>query len=213
MTKPRPSALALGAGSRKAKGVLQARFAAVIAALVASFAAVPVYAQEAAKPPVPSIAIVDVEGVMRDSLAVKSARNQLDEIAKGLQQEIASEEEKLRSAEQKLQQQRALLTPEKYAEDRQALQVRAAELQQRARQMRTSLDRGMARTMQRIQIMLFDEVGKLAEELGVNLVLPRSQIVVAVDSFNITEESLNRLNARLKDVEINLERNEGKKSQ
>jgi outer membrane protein len=213
MTRPRPSALASGVGFRKVKGVLPARFAAAIAALLASFATAPVHAQDTAKPPVPSIAIVDVEGVMRESLAVKSARNQLDEIAKGLQQEIASEEEKLRSAEQKLQQQRALLTPEKYAEERQAMQVRAAELQQRARQMRTSIDRGMAQTMQRIQIMLFDEVGKLAEELGVNIVLPRSQIVVAVDSFNITDEALNRLNARLKDVEINLERNEGKKSQ
>ena len=213
MTRPSSSASASGPGSRKAKGVLPARFAAAIAALVAFFAIVPVHAQEAAKPPVPSIAIVDVEGVMRESLAVKSARKQLDEIAKGLQQEIASEEEKLRSAEQKLQQQRALLTPEKYAEERQALQERAAALQQRARQMRTSLDRGMAQTMQRIQIVLFDEVGKLSEELGVNLVLPRSQIVVAVDSFNITAESLKRLNARLKDVEMNFERNEGKKSQ
>ena len=72
--------------------------------------------------------------------------------------------------------------------------------------MRTSLDRGMAQTLQRIQIVLFEEVGKLAEEMEVNLVLPRSQIVVAVDSFNITDEALKRLNARLKDVELNFER-------
>ena len=39
-------------------------------------------AQAVSKPPVPSIAIVDVEGVMRDSLAVKSARSQIDVIAK-----------------------------------------------------------------------------------------------------------------------------------
>lgn len=177
-------------------------------ALVSSLVASASVAQDISKPPVPSIAIIDVEAIMRDSLAVQSARRQLDEIAKSLQQEIAAEEEKLRSEEQGLQQQRALLAPEKYAEDRRALQERAAALQQRARNMRTSLDRGMAQTLQRIQIVLFDEVGKLAEELDVNLVLPRSQIVVAVDSFNITDRALERLNARLKDVELTFERSD-----
>jgi outer membrane protein len=176
---------------------------AVALALGLSIAAIhPASAQSVSKPPVPSIAIVDVEAVMRDSLAVKSARSQIDVIAKDLQQDIAQEEEKLRSEEQSLQQQRALLSPEKYAEDRQALQQRAAALQQRARSLRQTLDRGMAQTMQRIQIVLFEEIGKLAEELGVNLVLPRSQIVVAVDSFNISEEALKRLNARLTEVDM-----------
>ncbi len=177
---------------------------------LAGFLALPVFtsadAQEAARTPEPSIAIVDVERVMRESLAVKSARAQLDDIAKGLQQEIAAEEEKLRAEEQELQRQRALLAPEKYAQDRRALQERAAALQQRARSMRTSLDRGMAQTLQRIQLVLFEEVGKLAEERGVNLVLPQSQVVVAIDSFIITDEALERLNARLTEVDMTFER-------
>jgi outer membrane protein len=182
------------------------RVTAVFAAVLSLVAVAPVSAQSVAKPPVPSIAIVDVEAVMRDSLAVKSARSQIDVIAKDIQQDIAKEEEMLRSEEQSLQQKRALLSPEKYAEERQALQQRAAALQQRARSLRQTLDRGMAQTMQRIQIVLFEEIGKLAEELGVNLVLPRSQIVVAVDSFNISEEALKRLNARLTEVDMALER-------
>ena len=62
--------------------------------------------------------------------------------------------------------------------------------------------------MQRIQIVLFEEIGKLAEEMDVNLVLPRSQIVVAIDSFNISEAALARLNARLTEVDMALERAE-----
>ncbi|MBS27539.1 MAG: hypothetical protein CL566_01240 [Alphaproteobacteria bacterium] len=181
--------------------------AAIILGLgVSSFGAAS--AQEASKPPVPSIAIVDVERILRESLAVKSARGQIDDIAGGLQQQIAQEEEKMRSEEQQLQQQRAILTPAVYAERRQALQERAAALQQRARSLRQTLDRGMAQTMQRIQLVLFEEIGKLSEEMGVNLVLPRSQIVVAFDSFDISEQSLERLNARLSEVEMKLERDE-----
>ena len=69
----------------------------------------------------------------------------------------------------------------------------------------------MAETMQRIQLVLFDEVGKLAEEIGVNLVLPRSQIVVAFDSFDISDEALKRLNDRLSDIEMSLENREPEK--
>lgn len=166
----------------------------------------PAQAQEAEKPPAPAIAIVDVDKILRESLAVASARTQIDEIAGNLQNEIASEEEKLRSEEQQLQQQRAILTPEVYAERRQGLQERAASLQQRARSLRQTLDRGMAQTMQRIQLVLFEEVGKLSEEIGVNLVLPRSQIVVAFDSFDISDAALKRLNERLSEIEISLDR-------
>lgn len=186
---------------------MQIRSIAAVAVFVSAFAfASAVTAQEASQPPEPSIAIVDVESIMRQSLAVQSARQQIDEIAGNLQQTIADEEEKLRAEEQTLQQQRSLLSPEVFTERSRALQERAANLQQRARSLRATLDRGMAQTMQRIQRVAFEEIGKLAEEKGVNLVLPRSQIVVAVDSFNITEEALERLNARLSEVEMSLER-------
>ena len=184
---------------------------AVLLLATGSFLAPSVQAQDADKPPTPSIAIVDVDKIMRDSLAVKSARSQIDEIARDLQEQIATEEEKLRSEEQQLQQQRAILTPDVYAQRRQGLQERAASLQQRARSLRQTLDRGMAETMQRIQLVLFDEVGKLAEEIGVNLVLPRSQIVVAFDSFDISDEALKRLNDRLSDIEMSLENREPEK--
>jgi outer membrane protein len=181
------------------------RLLLAVTAVATVLLSAPAIAQDVEKPPVPSIAIIDVDKVMRESLAVKSARSQIDEIAGNLQEQIAKEEEAMRSEEQQLQQQRAILTPEVYSERRQSLQERAATLQQRARSLRQTLDRGMAQTMQRIQLVLFDEVGKLAEEIGVNLVLPRSQIVVAFDSFDISDEALKRLNERLSEIEMSLQ--------
>lgn len=163
-------------------------------------------AQDGAAAPVPSIAIVDVESIMRQSLAVKSAREQLDRIVEGIQKDIAAQEQKLRARDQELQQQRSILTPDVYSQRRKELQDEAAGLQQKARSMRQGIDRGFSETMQRIQVVLFEEVGKLAQARNVNLVLPRSQIVVAVDSFDMTEESLAALNKRLPKVELSLER-------
>ena len=187
------------------------RLTAAIMFLTGSLLAAPGHAQDAEKPPAPAIAIVDVDKILRESLAVQSARTQIDKIASDLQQKIASEEEKLRSEEQQLQQQRALLTLEVYTDRRQGLQERAATLQKRARSLRQTLDRGMAETMQRIQLVLFEEVGKLSEEMGVNLVLPRTQIVVAFDSFDISVEALKRLNDRLSEVDMSFGREDPNK--
>lgn len=206
MTRRSSSVSALEPGSNGVKTMRMQLLVAAAMMIASVVLAGPIHAQDIEKPPVPSIAIIDVEKIMSESLAFQSARKQIDKIASDLQQQIVSAEETLRSEEQQLQQQRAILTPEVYGDRRQALQERAAALQQRARSLRQTLDRGMAQTMQRIQLVLFEEVGKLSEDLGVNLVLPRSQIVVAFDSFDISEQALKRLNERLTDIEMSLDR-------
>src|SRR3546814_13976885 len=61
---------------------------------------------------------------------------------------------------------RAILTPDVYSQRRKELQDSAASLQQRARAMRQGIDRGFSETMQKIQLVLFGEVGKLAQDRG-----------------------------------------------
>lgn len=196
------------ARASKPLGDLMSKLRSFALALAVAVAAVssPAVAQDGAKVPVPSIAIVDVESIMRQSLAVKTAREQLDRIVESIQKDIAAQEQKLRTRDQELQQQRSILTPDVYSQRRKELQDEAAGLQQKARSMRQGIDRGFSETMQRIQVVLFEEVGKLAQARNVNLVLPRSQIVVAIDSFDMTEESLAALNKRLPKVELSLER-------
>jgi len=158
--------------------------------------------------PAPRIAIVDVQAIMRESLSAKSAREQMNTVARTEQTALAEEEKKLRARDQALQQERALLAPDVYAERQRALQTDIANLQRRARNLRLTLDQGLARTLDQIQLVLFDELRKLSGELDLNLILPRSQIVIAVDDFDITKPALERLNKRLPSVELKLEKRE-----
>ena len=158
------------------------------------------------------IAIVDVQGIMREALAAKSARKQLDALAKKEQAKFADQENKLRARDQELRQQRTILTPEVFAERQKALQNDVGNLQRQSRNMRLTLDRGLNRTMDQIQLVLFDELRKMSTELDLNLILPRSQIVIAVDDFDISKPALERLNKRLPSIALTLEKrkNSGK---
>ncbi len=78
--------------------------------------------------------------------------------------------------------------------------------------MRLTLDQGFKRTMDQIQLVLFDELRKLSGELDLNLILPRSQIVIAIDDFDITKSALERLDKRLPSIELTLEKGEDNQS-
>ncbi|NNE85243.1 MAG: OmpH family outer membrane protein [Alphaproteobacteria bacterium] len=152
------------------------------------------------------MAIVDVQAIMRESVAAKSAREQMDAIARKEQATLAEEEKKLRAEDQALQQQRAILTPEVFAQRQQKLQTDVRNLQSKSRALRQTLDQGFRRTMDQIQLVLFDELRKLSGELDLNVILPRSQIVIATDDFDITKPALERLNKRLPSIELNLKK-------
>jgi Skp family chaperone for outer membrane proteins len=175
----------------------------LIAALI-MLAASQANAQFKFNSPTPKIAIVDVQTIMRESLAAKSARTQMDSIAARERKALAEEEKKLRAQDQELQQQRAILTPEVYAERQQKLQADVGGLQRKSRNLGQALDQGLRRARDKIQLELFIELRKLMGELDLNIILRRSQIVLAVDDFDITKPALERLNKRLPSVEVKL---------
>jgi len=163
-------------------------------------------AQSKFSAPTVKIAIVDVQVILRDALSAKSARSQMDIIARQEQKIIDEEEKKLRKRDQELQQQRSILSSEVFSKKQQKLQIDIRNLQRRSRNLSQSLDKGFRSSMNQIQMILFDELRKLSSEIGVNLIIPRSQIVIAVDDFEITELALKRLNKRLPSIDLKLEK-------
>ncbi len=173
--------------------------------LLAAFlilSAAPTTAQTKFDAPAPRIAIVDVQAIMREAVAAKSARTQMESIARKEQAIFAEEEKQLRARDVELQQQRALLTPEVFNQRQQELQRDVGRLQQKTRNLRLALDQGFKKTMDQIQLVLFDELRKLSGEFNLNLIISRSQIVIAIDDFDITKPALARLNKRLPSVKL-----------
>jgi len=173
-----------------------------------ALATLPAQAQTKFSAPTPKIAIVDVQKIMREAKSAQAAREQMSAIAHKEQASFADEEKSLRAKDKELQQQRSLLTAEVYAQRQRALQAEVGRLQRKSRDLRLALDQGYKRTMDQIQLVLFDEVRKLTEEYDLNLVIPRSQIVIAVDDYDITKEALERLDKRLPTVSLHLQSRE-----
>jgi Skp family chaperone for outer membrane proteins len=151
-------------------------------------------AQELA-PPV--IAIIDVQKVRRDSTAVKGLSKRIAEQKAQYQTALREQEQALREADQELARQRSILSPEAYAKKRGELEQRVGSMRREARNRKRGLDNIFAQGMAKVQAELAKVAKEIAEERGLDLILSKSTVVLVRPKFELTQEAVRRLNARL----------------
>jgi Skp family chaperone for outer membrane proteins len=158
--------------------------------------------QPAAAPaaaPQPMVLVVDIPLVLRESKVGKGIGQQIEQQKSVYQKDIAAQEKDLNNAGAELKRQEQILA-------RDAFEARARELQQRANELQKNFE-GKRETLQRAdggatnQVLqtVFSIIRDIATERRATHVLVRSpQIVAYVDpSFDVTDETLRRLDQRL----------------
>ena len=120
--------------------------AAFLFALILAPAAI-----HAQKPPTPVVAVVDYQVILRDSTAIKSVRDQAEEERQKLQASATDQEKKLRASTENLEKQRAVLSPEAFAQKQRELQTELAEFRRQFQLRRRQLDQAFAEADQKFQ--------------------------------------------------------------
>ncbi len=154
----------------------------------------------AQEPTSPVFAIIDIQKVLRESTAVKALSKRIEEQKVGYQAELLGEEQTLREADQELARQRSILSAEAYAKKRGELEQKVATLQREAQKRKRGLDREFANGMSKVQHELAKVAKEIAEARGLDLILSKATVVIVKPKFELTEEAVQRLNARLPDV-------------
>jgi Skp family chaperone for outer membrane proteins len=154
-------------------------------------------AQELA-PPV--LAIIDVQKVLRESTAVKALAKNIEEQKGQHQGALREQEQALREADQELVRQRSILSPEAYAIKRGELEQRVGNLQREARNRKRGLDKIFTQGMGIVRAEIGKVAKEIAEELGIDLILSKATVVLVRPNFEMTQEVVRRLNARLPDL-------------
>jgi outer membrane protein len=180
---------------------LRAAAVAAVLGAAAVAAAVPAAAQQL---PAPIIMIVDIQGVQQGSKAFKNIQAQMQTHRQSFQKEISDQEAQLRNAEQELQRQRTILSPEAFGQKQREFQERVNNVQRNAQSRRRQLEEGFNEAMQQVQRQLLQVVGKLAEERGATIVLPKTLVVLVDKRFEASDEALKRLDAAITQVSVKL---------
>lgn len=172
----------------------------VVAFLIQVAGVMPATAQDTGS----SIAVVDVQGALRNSDAAKEVQAKINERRQAYQRQVTEEEKALRNSEQDLQQQRSVLAPEAYQQQLRAFRDRVADVQKSVQERRRALDQSFTNAMNKVRDVLVSVIAEIADERGAKVVLFKDHIVIAEKSLDISDEALRRLNERLPSVPVEL---------
>ena len=165
--------------------------------------------EESSKPmvAVKRIALVDLDGVLRNADANNRIRELLDGQRAKFQEEFRAVEVDLQQSERDLLSRRDLMVKEEYDKLVTAFQARVAELQKDIQYKRQSIDTAYQKALSGIRNLAIEEVTKIASEKKIDLILKRDSSVIFLPHLNISDEVLKRLNERTKDARIEVEIN------
>ena len=153
------------------------------------------------------IALVDLDGVLRNADANNRIRELLDAQRTKFQEEFRAVEADLQQSERDLLSRRELMAKDEYDKLVAAFQARVAKLQKDIQYKRQSMDNAYQTALGRIRSLAMEEVTKIAGEKKIDLILKRDSSVIFLPHLNISDEVLNRLNERTKDARFEVEIN------
>lgn len=152
------------------------------------------------------IAVVDVQQIVRNSLAAKDISAQIEKKRLAYQAEITKQEDELKKKEQELAKQRAVLSPEAFEQKMKEFKGQVAEVQRNVQQRRSELDHAYGNALSQIQKSVQGIISKLSEEKGFDIAIPTSQILFAKKELDISDDVLKRLNTELTKVPLTVEK-------
>ena len=156
-------------------------------------------------------AIINIQKVLRLTLATKAIKPQLNKIRGQMQKKVQDREKALKAENLSLQEQRAILSPEAFRQRRLNFQAKVAALESDVRSFRKRLDAAGRAAMGQVKKSFSSVAADLAAERKFQLILPRAAAIYVDSAFDITDEVLKRLNKKLPTVKVVLPSKQGSK--
>jgi outer membrane protein len=173
----------------------------MLAGLLPAVISTPSIAQDTTKAAV-SIAIIDINGVLEQSTAIKKIRAIIDEENKKFLASTDEEQQSLRSEEVELEAQRDILSETEFNLRLKQFQDRVAVLQQKLQLQRREFDASLQQANEQLRKLLYQIIAEITKENGYTLVIQKQNIVLYDLSIDISDEALLRLNERTKDMTV-----------
>jgi Skp family chaperone for outer membrane proteins len=152
-----------------------------------------------------SIAVVNIQQVMKDSTAAKTVREQLESKQKSFQAAITKKEESLQKEDQELGKQKSVLSKSAFEEKARAFRAKATDVQKDVQSKKAMLDSAFEHSLNDIQKVVTDIISDLSKEKGFVIAVPTSQILYADKSLDISNDVLERLNKKLPKLDVKFE--------
>ena len=149
-----------------------------------------------------SIAVLDLDKILKESSAGKSIEKQLQERREAIQKEFSSRENNLVNIEKTLIQEKSSLTPEAFEVKRQDFEKQYTETRNLFQKRRNALDKGLSAALDQLRNEVTTITEEIAQQEGYEVVLTRENIVIISKEMDITDKVLKRMNEAVSNITL-----------
>lgn len=148
------------------------------------------------------IAIVDVQTIWENSLAMQDIRKSIDKISGTIEKEMSAKEQDLKKIEDDIIKKRGTIDEIDFANEVSIFNNKVNDVHRDMQDKKSRLEQAHSKAVAVVHNTTIEIITELSNVKGFNMVLPSSQIVYAHSSLDITEAVIERLNNRLKTVQV-----------
>lgn len=154
--------------------------------------------------PAVNIAVIDVQFLMQNLEAAKTARARIEKVRAEYQAEVRGKQDDLARLGQAIVEERARLSAEAYQQRTRELRQKVDDSEREIRERQGKFADALRGLSQLISAAIDATADEITKERRLTLVLPRSAIVGTPSVPDITQEVLQRLNQRMPAVTVEI---------
>jgi outer membrane protein len=150
-----------------------------------------------------SVIVVDVQALLQNSKAAKMVRSQMEQKRNEYAKEISHAEEALRAERDALQRQQASLSADALNKKAREFQQRVNDLDRDVQSKRAALEKSNNEALTKIQQTMLKIIADIARQRHANLVLQRTDLVLFDQSFDVTDQVMQKLDEEMPVLTVN----------
>ncbi len=148
------------------------------------------------------LAVINIDAIRINAKVARDIRSQVSHYRKAFREDVEKEEQQIRTANDELAQQRAILSPEAFAEERKKFELRLIQVQRRVQERKQALDKSQSEAFKKVQAILNDIVIKMAKDNKLTLILRSDQVVFWAQALDITKAVLDEVDKQLPSFKV-----------
>jgi outer membrane protein len=150
-----------------------------------------------------TVLVVDVQALLQNSKAAKMVRSQIEQKRNEYTKEISQEEATLRNERDTLQRQQASMSAETLNQKGREFQQKVNDLERNVQGKRQALEKSNGEALSKIQEAMLKIIADIARDRKANLVFQRADLVLFDQSFDVTDEVLQKLDEQMPTLTVN----------
>ena len=152
-----------------------------------------------------SIGVLDLNTILLDASAAKNAAEEIDKIARDIENELKVSDENMLKEQNKLIEAQSIMAPEAFEVKRKEYEEKIQNYNIKRQKKLLSIEKLVEDSRNTILDKLKPILEEISEKKGITIILEKGTVLLNADTMDITNEVIKALNKELPKIEVSLE--------